>query len=74
MTVEELLVHINEEDSKVHLAVKEAIPQIRNLVEQIEARMKKGGVFSTSEPEQAAGLGFWTHRKFLQPLVFPIIW
>jgi len=43
MTVEELLVHINEEDSKVHLAVKEAIPQIRNLVEQIEARMKKGG-------------------------------
>jgi len=43
MSVEELLVHINEEDSKVHLAVKEAIPQIRNLVEQIEGRMKMGG-------------------------------
>ena len=43
MTVEELLIHINEEDSKVHLAVKESIPQIRNLVEQIEARMKRGG-------------------------------
>jgi len=43
MSVEELLVHINEEDSRVHLAVREAIPQIRNLVEQIEARMKKGG-------------------------------
>jgi len=43
MTVEELLVHINEEDAKVHLAVREAIPQIGKLVEQIEARMKKGG-------------------------------
>jgi len=43
MSVEELLVHINEEDSKVHLAVKEAIPQIGKLVEQIEARMKRGG-------------------------------
>ena len=43
MSVEELLIHINEEDAKVHLAVKEAIPQVRKLVEQIEARMKKGG-------------------------------
>jgi len=43
MSVEELLVHINEEDSKVHLAVREAIPQIGKLVEQIEARMKRGG-------------------------------
>ena len=43
MSVEELLTHINEEDSKVHIAVKQALPQIKNLVEQIEARMKKGG-------------------------------
>ncbi len=43
MSVEELLTHINEEDSKVHLAVRQAIPQIKNLVEQIEVRMKKGG-------------------------------
>ena len=43
MSIEELLTHINEEDSKVHLAVKKALPQIRNLVEQIEIRMKKGG-------------------------------
>ena len=43
MSVEELLIHLNEEDSKVHLAVREALPQIRNLVEQIEVRMKKGG-------------------------------
>ena len=43
MSVEELLMHINEEDSKVHLAVRKALPQIRNLVEQIETRMKKGG-------------------------------
>jgi N-acetylmuramic acid 6-phosphate etherase len=43
MSIEELLVHINEEDSKVHVAVRQAIPQIKNLVEKIESRMKKGG-------------------------------
>jgi len=43
MSIEELLTHINEEDSKVHIAVKQALPQIKNLVEQIEVRMKKGG-------------------------------
>jgi N-acetylmuramic acid 6-phosphate etherase len=43
MSIEELLTHINEEDSKVHLAVRQALPQIKNLVEQIEVRMKKGG-------------------------------
>ena len=43
MTIEELLTNINEEDSKVHTAVKQALPQIKNLVEQIEIRMKKGG-------------------------------
>ena len=43
MSIEEMLTHINEEDSKVHIAVKQALPQIKNLVEQIEVRMKKGG-------------------------------
>lgn len=43
MSAEELLTNINEEDSKVHLAVKKALPQIKNLVEQIVVRMKKGG-------------------------------
>ena len=43
MSIEELLTHINEEDAKVHMAVRKALPQIRNLVEQIEVRMKKGG-------------------------------
>jgi len=43
MSVEELLTNINEEDSKVHLAVRQTLPQIRNLVEQIVLRMKKGG-------------------------------
>ncbi|MCX6237249.1 MAG: N-acetylmuramic acid 6-phosphate etherase [Bacteroidia bacterium] len=43
MSIEELLTNINEEDSKVHIAVKQALPQIKNLVEKIEVRMKKGG-------------------------------
>ena len=43
MSIEELLTNINEEDSKVHIAVRNALPQIKNLVEQIEVRMKKGG-------------------------------
>jgi N-acetylmuramic acid 6-phosphate etherase len=43
MSIEELLTHINEEDSKVHIAVRQALPQIKNLVEKIEVRMKKGG-------------------------------
>lgn len=43
MTVRELLVNINSEDAKVHLAVQRAIPQIEQLVLQIVERMKKGG-------------------------------
>jgi N-acetylmuramic acid 6-phosphate etherase len=43
MTVKELLTNINKEDSKVHLAVKKAIPQIGNLINGIIIRMKKGG-------------------------------
>jgi N-acetylmuramic acid 6-phosphate etherase len=43
MTVKELLININHEDSKVHLAVKKAIPQIEKLISKIVLRMKKGG-------------------------------
>jgi len=43
MSVRELLVNINKEDSKVHLAVKKAIPQIEKLVSCIVERMKRGG-------------------------------
>lgn len=43
MTVNELLTNINLEDSKVHLAVRKAIPQIEKLVSEIVLRMKKGG-------------------------------
>ena len=43
MTVNELLTNINQEDAKVHLAVREAIPQIETLIKQIHGRMQKGG-------------------------------
>jgi N-acetylmuramic acid 6-phosphate etherase len=43
MSVNQLLTNINQEDSKVHLAVKEAIPQIEDLVNRIVKRMLKGG-------------------------------
>ncbi len=43
MTVKELLTNINQEDSKVHLAVREAIPQIEKLINKIVVKMKKGG-------------------------------
>ena len=43
MTVKELLTNINQEDSKVHFAVREAIPQIEKLINKIVAKMKKGG-------------------------------
>lgn len=43
MTVNELLTNINQEDSKVHLAVREAIPQIEELISRIVKRMQKGG-------------------------------
>jgi len=43
MSVEELLKNINQEDSKVHIAVRKAIPQIEKLITRIVARMKKGG-------------------------------
>jgi len=43
MSVHELLVNINKEDSKVHLAVKKAIPQIEALVTRIVGKMAEGG-------------------------------
>jgi N-acetylmuramic acid 6-phosphate etherase len=43
MSIKKLLTNINQEDSKVHLAVREAIPQIEKLITKITARMKKGG-------------------------------
>jgi N-acetylmuramic acid 6-phosphate etherase len=43
MTVKELLTNINQEDSKVHIAVRESIPQIEKLINRIVGRMKKGG-------------------------------
>ena len=43
MTVRELLTNINKEDSKVHLVVRKAIPQIAKLIKGIIIRMKKGG-------------------------------
>jgi N-acetylmuramic acid 6-phosphate etherase len=43
MSVNELLTNINQEDSKVHIAVKKAIPQIEQLINRIVGRMHKGG-------------------------------
>ena len=43
MSVNQLLTNINQEDSKVHFAVKKAIPQIEDLVSRIVKRMLKGG-------------------------------
>lgn len=43
MDVADLLKSINEEDAKVHRAVKEVLPQIQNLVERLLSRMKQGG-------------------------------
>ena len=43
MSVTELLTNINEEDSKVHIAVRQAIPQIEKLISSIVIRMQKGG-------------------------------
>jgi N-acetylmuramic acid 6-phosphate etherase len=43
MSVRELLENINKEDQTVYSAVREVIPQIELLVNQIIARMRKGG-------------------------------
>lgn len=43
MSIIELLANINQEDSKVHLAVREAILQIEPLITRIVKRMQKGG-------------------------------
>jgi len=42
-SVREILEDINREDQKVALAVKETIPQIEKLVNEIVPRMKQGG-------------------------------
>lgn len=43
MSVHELLININKEDSKVPRAVRKAIPQIEALVNRIVEKMAKGG-------------------------------
>ena len=43
MSVSELLQHINEEDDCVAASVRQALPQIKALVEAVEPRMKRGG-------------------------------
>lgn len=43
MSVGEILTGINNEDAKVHLAVKNEIPKIELLVEQLVDRVKSGG-------------------------------
>jgi N-acetylmuramic acid 6-phosphate etherase len=43
MPVKELISSINEEDARVHVAVREALPQIERLITCIVERMKKGG-------------------------------
>lgn len=43
MTVKELLLGINKEDAKIHHSVKDALPQIEKLVENLLPRMQKGG-------------------------------
>ncbi len=43
MPVKEIIESINREDSLIHIAVREALPQIELLIEHILPRMKKGG-------------------------------
>jgi N-acetylmuramic acid 6-phosphate etherase len=43
MSVHELVTSINQEDAKVHQAVRDALPQIETLVELILERMTRGG-------------------------------
>jgi N-acetylmuramic acid 6-phosphate etherase len=43
MSLHDLLVNINEEDSKVHLAVRKALPQVEGLLGKVVKRMLKGG-------------------------------
>jgi hypothetical protein len=40
MSVHELLTNINQEDSKVHIAVREAIPQLEDLINRIVKRCR----------------------------------
>ncbi|MDI3520464.1 N-acetylmuramic acid 6-phosphate etherase [Anaerophaga thermohalophila] len=43
MEVADLIRSMNEEDAKVHIAVREALPQIEQLIVRIIDRMKQGG-------------------------------
>ncbi|MDR1370761.1 MAG: N-acetylmuramic acid 6-phosphate etherase [Dysgonamonadaceae bacterium] len=43
MSVHEILTGINQEDAKIHLAIKKVIPQVEILVDKITERMLSGG-------------------------------
>ncbi|MBN1144391.1 MAG: N-acetylmuramic acid 6-phosphate etherase, partial [Bacteroidales bacterium] len=43
MSVSELITHMNQEDASVHKAVREVLPQIEKLINQVLQRMQQGG-------------------------------
>lgn len=43
MSVKEILIGINKEDAKIHLAVQKEIPKIEDFVKQLTERVKSGG-------------------------------
>ncbi len=43
MSVSEIITHINQEDAAVHKAVREVLPQIEILINQVLQRMQQGG-------------------------------
>ena len=43
MSVDEILININNEDKTVPVAIKKALPQIKNLINQVILKLKKGG-------------------------------
>lgn len=43
MSVSELITYINQEDAYVHKAVREVLPQIEKLINQVLIRMQQGG-------------------------------
>lgn len=73
-SVLELMTEMNEEDQKVALAVKAAIPQITALVEQIVPRMQQGGRIFYMVRVRVAAWAYSMPARFPLRLVCRLLW
>lgn len=74
MSVRELLIHINEEDKQVPVAVEKAIPAIEGLVLVIADRIVAGGRLFYIGAGTSGRLGILDASEIPLPMGWNLVW